>query len=133
MSFLLRNPARTLAAFSFASIASTSYLYYRRKAELAVANQTFEISVRTRDSSGNRVESKRVLPLLLPDEVEKHLKRFAKTESVLRDGIQWNWHTAQVAANSPVEDAFANVIVERDPPPEGRVTPESSKIGRAHV
>jgi pyruvate dehydrogenase phosphatase len=121
MSFLVRKPSRSLAVFSLVGIASTSYLYYRRKEDIAMANQTFEISVRTRDSSGNRVASKRVLPLLLPNEVEKQLKAFAKTDSVLRDGIQWNWHTAQVAANSPVEDAFANIIVERDPPPASSI------------
>lgn len=126
MSFLLRRPSRTLAAFSLVSIASTSYLYYRRKGELAVANETFEVSVRTRDSSGKRVTTNRVLPLILPTEVEKQLKRFAKTDSVLRDGVQWNWHTAQVAANSPVEDAFANVILERDPPPKATTSGSSN-------
>ena len=124
MSFLLRKPSRTLAGLSLAGIASTSYLYYRRKENIAMANQTFEISVRTRDSAGNRIISKRALPLLLPSEVEKQLKGFAKTNSVLRDGIQWNWHTAQVAANLPIEDAFSNIIIERDPPKE--TTPGSS-------
>ena len=125
MSFLLRKPSRTLAACSLVGIASTSYLYYRRRADIAMANQTFEISVHTRDSSGKPVVSRRVLPLLLPGDVEKQLTGFAKADRVLRDGIQWNWHTAQVAANSPIEDAFSNIIVERDPPP-GEVAPGSS-------
>ncbi|KAF8580600.1 protein serine/threonine phosphatase 2C [Ramaria rubella] len=125
MSFL-RKPSRALAAVSFLGIATSSYLYYRHREDINISNQTFELFIRGRDSSGNRVNTKRVMPLLPPGEVERRLRAFAKTGGALRDGVQWNWHTAQVPANDPVEDAFSSVIVERDPPLEKENTQQSS-------
>jgi len=117
MSFIRRHPARTLATFSFATIAGTSYFYYTHREKLAQANQTFAIATWDRDSAGKRVQKRITLPLMVPEEMERRLRLMTTRGSAFRDGIQWNWHTAQLPANNPVEDAFSSMIVERDPPP----------------
>ncbi|KAF9506120.1 hypothetical protein BS47DRAFT_1429948 [Hydnum rufescens UP504] len=65
--------------------------------------KTFDIPLRVRGPDGKSVEMRKTLPLL------------SDVESVKRPGgIVWNYQTAFLGANSGIEDAHSQALVERD-------------------
>lgn len=83
--------------------------------KIALANQTFQIPVRKRDpQTGVSKTVMQRLPVILPDVAERMLSANASSSSwsMAKEGggVRWNWHTAVVASNHPVEDAHTTAV-----------------------
>ena len=90
-------------------IATPSYFYYRYK------SQSFDLPVKVRAPDGTSVMTTKSFPLLSLTAVHERLNANAKSETITRPGnISWNYSTASVAANEPLEDAHAEAIIARE-------------------
>lgn len=86
------------------------YYYYT-----AYRTQTFELPVRSRDSSGKSEMSTKTFSLLSFRDIEARIRANTVSKTHIRpDGLTWKFTTAQLSSNEPIEDAFANQIVARD-------------------
>ncbi|OBZ77161.1 Protein phosphatase 2C C10F6.17c [Grifola frondosa] len=93
-------------------VGAPSYLYYKYSKSTV---QTFELPVKTVGPDGKRTMATRAFPLLSKDDVEARLREHASFQSTTRHGgVVWKQATAHLAANDPIEDANASVIIERD-------------------
>ncbi|KZT39594.1 protein serine/threonine phosphatase 2C [Sistotremastrum suecicum HHB10207 ss-3] len=111
MSILRRSWKPVLAFSAAVGIGTSSYLYLSRPPK----SPSFEIAVKSKNSSGRSEMTTRTLPLLSKLALEERLTAIQGRKSVTRHGgIKWNWHTAQLNANDPIEDTMAQAIVERD-------------------
>jgi pyruvate dehydrogenase phosphatase len=98
------RPLVTTAIFGSAGY----YFFFREK-------RTFELAVKTKDANGNAAMTTRVVPLLSKAQVDSRLAENAIYQSILRPGgIVWNYTTASVASNDPIEDANASQILARN-------------------
>jgi len=109
---MLRRVWKPVAAT--VAIGGPAYYYYYKTYHSAP--QTFDISIRTRGPSGKLEMSTRSFLLSPLKELEARIRQDAISEEtqVRPDGLAWKYTTAQLASNDPIEDAFANQIVERD-------------------
>ncbi|KAF8914203.1 phosphatase 2C-like domain-containing protein [Gymnopilus junonius] len=106
---MLRRVWKPVAA-TVVVVGAPAYYYYR-----SYSTQTFDLSIRTRDSSGKSQMSSKTFTLLPLKESEARIRADAISEAYLRpDGLAWKYTTAQLSSNDPIEDAFANQIVARD-------------------
>ena len=91
-------------------VGTPAYYYYR-----SYQNQTFDLPVRTRDSSGKSEMTTKTFSLLPMKDVDARIRGNTLSETHIRpDGLTWKFTTAQLSSNDPIEDAFANQIVTRD-------------------
>lgn len=92
-------------------IGTPTYLYYRYN-----KSQTFDLPVKVRGADGKSVMTSKTFPLLPLSVVDERLNANAKSDTMTRPGgITWKYSTASVAANEPLEDAHAEVIIAREP------------------
>lgn len=91
-------------------VGAPAYYYYR-----SFYSQTFDLPVRTRDSTGKSQMTSKTFPLLPLKDLEARIQENATAETYVRpDGLTWKYTTAHLSSNNPIEDAFANQIVARD-------------------
>lgn len=96
-------------------VGAPSYLYFKYTSKPA-PRKTFDLPVRVRGPDGKAVMMNRPIPLLTREEVDARLNEHAEAVSTIRPGgIVWKQATAFLAANSPIEDANASKVIERDP------------------
>lgn len=83
----------------------------RNREKITLGNQTFQIPIRRRDpaTGATKTEMQRI-PLIPPDVAERILSQNLSSNSIIKDGIRWNWHTAVVPSNHPVEDANTSAV-----------------------
>ncbi|KAH8094863.1 phosphatase 2C-like domain-containing protein [Cristinia sonorae] len=94
-----------------------TYAYFRYTQR---RQETFDLSVRERGPDGKPVRVTRSFPLLSKAEVEARLTEHAESVSTRRpSGIVWKQSTAFLASNSPIEDANASGLVEKEASPTG--------------
>ncbi|GJJ07170.1 hypothetical protein Clacol_001370 [Clathrus columnatus] len=111
LSFIRRNPYGALATLSLTGIAGSSYYYLTHREQIALANQTFQIPVRRKDPrTGTSRTVMQKLPVIPPDVAEHILNQNISSRSFDKDGVRWNWHTAVVASNHPIEDAHTSAV-----------------------
>ncbi|KAL4076195.1 phosphatase 2C-like domain-containing protein [Scleroderma yunnanense] len=110
---MLRRVWKPVAATTL-FVAAPSYLYYHYHFKQRTS-QTVQVPVRIRGEDGQPTMATRVFPLLSQSTVDERLREHAKEEIIHRSGRNWRINTASVAANDPIEDAHAHVIVTRDP------------------
>lgn len=100
------KPIATTVAIGTPGVA---YLYYRNRQE------TFELPFKSKGPDGKPQMSSRTLPLLPLQTVEARISEHATSQSVPRPGgIVWNYTTACLASNDPIEDAHADQIVQKE-------------------
>jgi pyruvate dehydrogenase phosphatase len=93
-------------------VGSPAYLYYTSRSK-------FEFKYPVRDAEGNRSMATKRIPLLSLADADAILSHHAIFKSESRpNGLKWNYATAAVASNDPIEDANASQIVQRDEVPE---------------
>ncbi|KAH8118648.1 phosphatase 2C-like domain-containing protein [Phellopilus nigrolimitatus] len=117
---MLRHPWRAAAA-SATVIGSSAYLYHAYSRRPRAAHQdSFDLPVRSSlaGPDGKRAYTTQAVPLLAMSDVDMRIRAYASSRAVARPGgIVWKHASAQLASNSPIEDARADAIVERDPAP----------------
>ena len=94
-------------------VGTPAYVYYRydRKPTL----ETFDISVKATGPDGKRQLVTRTIPLISKEQVDARLREHATAKSVARPGgLVWKSTTAHFSSNDPIEDANANLLIERD-------------------
>ncbi|PCH40870.1 protein serine/threonine phosphatase 2C [Wolfiporia cocos MD-104 SS10] len=92
-----------------------AYYYYRYSAGKPTS-ETFDLPIRSRDSSGKVVMTSRTFPLLSKEQADARLSEHATFKATPRpDGLIWKHATAYVASNSPIEDAYASALIPRNP------------------
>ncbi|KAF9481840.1 protein serine/threonine phosphatase 2C [Pholiota conissans] len=93
-------------------IGAPAYYYYKTRYN---APQTFDFPIRIKGPSGKSEMVTRSFPLLPMKELDARIQENATSESHVRpDGTSWKYTTANLASNSPIEDAHSNQIVGRD-------------------
>lgn len=122
-------------------VGGPSYLYFKYTSK-PMPRESFNLPVRVRGDDGKSSVVVRSIPLLTKQEVDARLTEHAEAVSTVRPGgIVWKQSTAFLAANSPIEDANASKIIERDPselsPPgdfllfsvmDGHAGPQTSRL-----
>ncbi|KAI0375866.1 protein serine/threonine phosphatase 2C [Pilatotrama ljubarskyi] len=94
-------------------VGAPAYVYYRYY--MKPTRETFTIPVKTTGPDGKRQVVTQTIPLLTKDEVDARIREHAASHTVMRHGgIVWKSETAQLASNSPIEDAHASLLIERD-------------------
>ncbi|KDQ08906.1 hypothetical protein BOTBODRAFT_117905 [Botryobasidium botryosum FD-172 SS1] len=113
---IARRPG--LSSFAAAATVGTSgYLWYSRASNRA-DNTHFDVSIKVTAPDGSRMPTLRKIAFLPSADVETRLTENAVSKSVHRHaGPRWKYDTACVAANDPIEDANAQIIVKRNPVP----------------
>ena len=105
-----------------AILGTSGYLYQRylqRRARGSGLPETFDLNLPTRGPDGKRVLMSRTFDLLPMTEVERRLKALQSDQREERPGgIVWRYTTAQLPSNSPLEDAYASAIVQKDTSPD---------------
>ena len=94
-------------------VGTPAYVYYRyyRKP----THETFNISVKAAGPDGKRQMVTRAIPLLSKEEVDTRIRAHAAAKSIARPGgVVWKSTTARFASNDPIEDAHADLLIERD-------------------
>lgn len=108
---MLRRVWKPIAATTVL-LGTPGYAYYALKQQPA---QTFDIAVKVRGADGKPLMTSRTIPLLPKSTIDAQINEHATRREAHRpDGIIWKHSTATFAANSPIEDANANDILERD-------------------
>jgi pyruvate dehydrogenase phosphatase len=88
-----------------------SYYFYRSY----VAHPTFNLPIRTKGPDGKLQMTTKSVPLLPLNTLEDRINQNASEKTHLSPGgIKWNYTTAFLASNDPIEDANATQIVQRD-------------------
>lgn len=106
---MLRRAWKPVAAT--VAVGVPAYYLYRSYA----AHPTFELPTRTKGADGKSEMSSRTIPILPLKTLEERINQSATSKSHNSPGgIQWNYSTAFLASNDPIEDANATQIVQRD-------------------
>lgn len=93
-------------------IGTPAYYYYKARYS---APQTFEIPVKVKGPTGKSEMAARAFPLSTMQELDARIQENATSETNARpDGLTWKYTTANLASNSPIEDAHSSHIVGRD-------------------
>ena len=105
---MLRRAWKPIVATAAAGGAAY-YFAYRN------SQPTFKIPVRSTDPDGKRTMTTRTIPILELKTIEERINQNATSNShTSPGGIDWNYSTASLASNDPIEDANATQIVRRD-------------------
>ncbi|KAF9441687.1 protein serine/threonine phosphatase 2C [Macrolepiota fuliginosa MF-IS2] len=87
--------------------------YYAYRAY--TAHPSFEIPIRTKGSDGKTEMVTRTVDILPLKTLEDRINQHASTKShTTPGGTKWNYSTAFLASNDPIEDANATQVVQRD-------------------
>jgi len=105
---MLRRAWKPIAATAAAG-GAVYYFAYRN------SQPTFKIPVRSTGPDGKRTMTTRTIPILSLKTIEERINQNATSNShTSPGGIDWNYSTASLASNDPIEDANATQIVRRD-------------------
>ena len=94
-------------------VGGPTYLYYRYYSQ--PRSETFTLGVRVRDADGKPTVQTQKFPMVTMGEVNRRLAENASSKTTVRPGVVWKQATAQLSSNSPIEDAYSSVFVQRDP------------------
>lgn len=107
---MLRHAWKPVAATVV--IGTPAYLYFRSRPE---EQQTFDLPVRVKGASGKAEMATRTLPLLPMSTLVARIREHATVNTHSRPGGPvWNYATAALASNDPLEDANCAQVVQRD-------------------
>ncbi|KAF9464875.1 phosphatase 2C-like domain-containing protein [Collybia nuda] len=107
---MLRHAWKPVAATVV--IGTPAYLYFRSRPD---HHQTFDLPVRIKGAGGKAEMSTRTLPLLPMSTLEARIREHATVNSHSRPGGPvWNYATAALASNDPIEDANCAQVIQRD-------------------
>lgn len=113
---MIRHPWRILGAS--AAVGASAYIYHTASSRPRLPpNETFEFAVRSElaGPNGKRGFTTQTLPVITMADADARIKEHATLRATPRPGgLVWKHATAQLASNSPIEDAHAEAIVERD-------------------
>ena len=105
---MLRRAWKPIAAT--AAIGGPTYYFYNQYAQ-----PTFKIPVRSTGPDGKREMTTRTIPILPLKIIEERINQNATSMSYSSpEGTSWNYSTASLSSNDPIEDANATQIVRRD-------------------
>lgn len=106
---MLRRAWKPVAAT--VAVGIPSYYLYRSYS----AHPTFELRVRVKGTDGKPEMSTRTIDILPLKTLEQRINQHASLKShTSPGGIKWNYTTAFLASNDPIEDANATQVVQRD-------------------
>ncbi|KAF5363748.1 hypothetical protein D9756_000190 [Leucocoprinus leucothites] len=106
---MLRRAWKPVAAT--VAVGVPTYYLYRSYA----THPTFELPIRTKGPDGKPEMTTRTISILPLKTIEERINQHATSKSHNSPGgISWNYSTAFLASNDPIEDANATQIVQRD-------------------
>lgn len=107
---MLRNAWKPVAAA--VAVGGPAYVYYTSKSE---HHQTFDLAVKVKGADGRPEMATRALPLLPLKTLEARIREHATLNTHSSPGGHvWNYATAALPSNDPIEDANAQQVVQRD-------------------
>ncbi|CAE6432134.1 unnamed protein product [Rhizoctonia solani] len=108
---------------------SVYWLYTRRVSSAGPGGASFDIRVRQRTPDGGTTMTTKSISRLPYEHIEARLTENAKIESISRPyGVTWRHATAWLNSNEPIEDANAQLILQKDRRNKGK---EAHDLGAA--
>ncbi|KAG6817862.1 hypothetical protein H0H87_001694 [Tephrocybe sp. NHM501043] len=107
---MIRNAWKPVAAA--VTVGGPAYVYWRSKSD---HHETFNLPVKVKGADGRPEMSTRAIPLLPMSSLESRIREHATQNTHTSSGGPiWNYATAFLPSNDPIEDANAQQVVQRD-------------------
>ncbi|KAG6842046.1 hypothetical protein C0991_003572 [Blastosporella zonata] len=110
MAGMIQKAWKPLAAA--VAVGGPAYVYYRARSD---HHETFNLPVKVKGADGRPEMSTRAIPLLPMSTLDSRIREHATLNTHSRPGGSiWNYATAFLPSNDPIEDANAHQVIQRD-------------------